>query len=143
MRTMIVSGIVIVLAIRLLAWAWSAPIEAQAATVEPLVTVVLTATAEPMPTPTLAQLGTPIRVQFDLGTYGTSLQVEGQKTFVLWAAAGQVMTLTSDRTFAARMTAPNGDDVPFTRSAATLSANGDYVLTVAGEGSFTFWVDIR
>ena len=127
MRTTIVAGIVIVLAIRLLAWAWSAPIEAQSATGEPLVTVVPTAIAVPMPTPTLAQLGTPIRVQFELGTYGTSLQVEGQKTFVLWARAGQVMKLTSDRTFAARLTAPDGD----------------YLLTVASESIFTFWVDIR
>ena len=137
MRTTIVAGIVIVLAIRLLAWAWSAPIEAQSATVVP------TATALPAPTPTLAQLGTPVRVQFDIGTYGTSLQVEGQKTFVLWARAGQVMKLTSDRTFAARLTAANDGDVPFDQLSATLPANGDYLLTVANEGSFTFWVDIR
>jgi hypothetical protein len=143
MRTLIVSGIVIVLAIRLLAWAWSAPIAAQAPTVEPLVTVMPTVTAAPIPTPTLAQLGTPLRVQFELGTYGTSLQVEGQKTFALWARAGQVMKLTSDRTFAARLSAPNGDDVQFDQLTATLPADGDYVLTVGGEGSFTFWVDIR
>ncbi len=141
MRTTIVAGIVIVLAIRLLAWAWSAPIEAQSATGEPLVTVV--PTVAPIPTATLAQLGTPVRVQFDIGTYGTSLQVKGQKTFVLWARAGQVMRLTSDRTFAARMTAPNGDDVPFSQLAATLPSNGDYVLTVASDDSFTFWIDIR
>jgi hypothetical protein len=145
MRTLIVSGILIVLAIRLLAWAWSAPVEAQGPSAEPLVTVVPTATTTPAPAPTatLAQLGTPSRVQFKPGAYGESLQVEGQKTFVLWARAGQVMKLTSDRTFAARLSAPSGNDVPFTELTATLPANGDYLLTVAGEGGFTFWVDIR
>lgn len=143
MRTTIVAGIVIVLAIRLLAWAWSAPVEAQGQMPEALITVAPTATALPAPTPTLAQLGTPVRVQFDLGTYGTTLQVQpGQTTYALWARQGQAMTILADRPFAVRMTAPGGADVPFDGGRAILPEIGDYLLTVAGEG-FALSIDIR
>lgn len=141
MRTLIFAAFVVVVAIRLAAWASAAPAE-QAPTAAPLVTVVATITPQPTTAPVLTH-GQAQRVRFKPGAYGESLQVDSQQTFVLWAKAGQVMKLTSDRTFAARMTAPSGGDVPFDQLTATLPASGDYLLTVASHSGFTFYIDIR
>lgn len=142
MRTLIFAAFVVVVAIRLAAWANAAPAEQETPTAEPLVTVVATITPQPTTTPVLTH-GEAQRVRFKPGAYGESLQVEGQETFVLWAKAGQVMKLTSDRTFAAKLSDPSGNDVLFEQLTATLPSSGDYLLTVAGNSGFTFYVDIR
>jgi len=142
MRTLIFAAFVVVVAIRLAAWASAAPAEQVTATAEPLVTVVATTAPQPTTTPALTH-GEPQRVQFKIGAYGESLQVDSQQTFVLWAKAGQTLKLTSDRTFAAKFSDPSGNDVPFDQLTATLPASGDYLLTVAEDSGFTFFVDIR
>jgi hypothetical protein len=106
------------------------------------VVVVATIAPQPTMTPVLTH-GQAQRVRFKPGAYGESLQVDSQQTFVLWAKAGQVMKLTSDRTFAVKLSDPSGNDVLFEQLTATLPASGDYLLTVAGESGFTFFVDIR
>lgn len=99
-----------------------------------------TPTVEPEPTPTLAH-GEAQRVRFAVGTYGQTLTVDGQQTFVLWAAEGQVMRVSGQEGMVARLTAPGGDDVAFGERGALLPANGDYLLTVAGTDAIS--IDIR
>jgi len=143
MRTLIIVAIAIVIGIRAVDWFWSPPNEG-ASHADVLVTVQPTVTPMPPPTPTLAQLGEPVRVQFPRGTYGTSINMStAQTTYILWARAGQTLHLTSDQPFAARLSAPGGEDLPLTTLAATLPASGDYLLTVAGAQAFTFSIDIR
>lgn len=145
MRTLLIAAVVVVIGFKGLGWFFSPPADSPTHVVraEPLVTVAPTSTPMPQPTPTLAQLGKPARVQFTAGTYGTTLTTSAQTTYVLWARSGQVMTLSSEEAFNVRMTAPSGADVPFENLRATLPANGDYLLTVVGGQAFTFSIDIR
>lgn len=106
---------------------------------EPLVTVAPTPTTAPTP----AQTG-PQRVQFAIGTYGTSLEGVGRAEYLLWAARGQTMRIVTQADAAYSMTGPDGATVGFADGAALLPANGDYTLTVdAGSSRFMFSVDIR
>lgn len=117
---------------------------------EPIVTIYPTST--PTTAPALAitvqatvlpalQHGNPERLRFANGAYGAAPRIDGQQTFVLWAAAGQRLRLAGESGLTARLTAPSGDDVALVDGAATLPADGDYVLTVAGVEQFS--VDIR
>lgn len=112
---------------------FSPPTESPAAVVghgEPLVTIVPTAVPKPEATPTLTH-GTAERVQFAVGTYGTTLTTEGQQSFVFWARAGQLMTLVGEGA-SYRLTAPSGAEATFAENTVTLPETGDYTLTVAG-----------
>lgn len=94
----------------------------------------------PEPSPTLAHTDA-VRVNFLVGTYGTTLQVEGTQSFVLWMAVGQTMRIAGQDGMAARLTAPSGADVELGADGALLPESGDYALTVAGTDSVS--VDVR
>lgn len=120
---------------------------------QPLPTVTLAATpvAGPtaLPTPSPAPYdGKRIRVQFDRGTYGTSLSNEGLRQYELWAREGQVMSVVLNAGMASfALKSPAGADIPLTQSGQkvswTLVGTGDFILTASATGKYTFAVEIR
>jgi hypothetical protein len=82
--------------------------------------------------------GDPQRMRFQIGTYGDTYTAG---TWVLWAAAGQTLTLAGADLVNAKLTAPNGELVLLEGNKAVLPASGDYILTVAGLEEFG--IDIR
>ena len=108
-------------------------------------------TATPAPTATPQPIsGAPVRVQFDLGSYGETLTSTVSTSYLLWAKAGQTFTttLTADSTALASLYAPDGvalyqDLAAGYTAKATLSTNGDYRLEIRTSGQFTAGVMIR
>ena len=108
-------------------------------------------TATPAPTATPQPIsGAPVRVQFDLGSYGETLTSTVSTSFLLWAKAGQAFTttLTADSTALASLYAPDGvalyqDLAAGYTAKATLPTNGDYRLEIRTSGQFTAGVMIR
>ena len=121
-------------------------------TTRPALAIEVTATT----TPTVAAVATPVaygeprRVNFERGTYGTELKGQGAEQYILWAAQSQVMTiefLTGSSVQAYLVISGQNEMLPMTseRSKATINlpATGDYILRAAGDGEFTFKVEIR
>ena len=108
-------------------------------------------TATPAPTATPQPIsGAPVRVQFDLGSYGETLTSTVSTSYLLWAKAGQTFTttLTADSTALASLYAPDGvalyqDLAAGYTAKATLPTNGDYRLEIRTSGQFTAGVMIR
>jgi len=108
-------------------------------------------TATPAPTATPQPIsGAPVRVQFDLGSYGETLTSTVSTSYLLWAKAGQAFTttLTADSTALASLYAPDGvalyqDLAAGYTAKATLPTNGDYRLEIRTSGQFTAGVMIR
>lgn len=117
----------------------------QSVSVEPTAapTVTATATAQPIS-------GDPVRVQFDLGSYGETITGTVSTRYLLWAAAGQVFTttLSSNTAALASLYAPDGvalyqELAGGYTAAATLPASGDYRLEIRSSGNYTVGVEIR
>lgn len=108
-------------------------------------------TATPAPTATLQPVsGEPVRVQFDLGSYGETLTNTVGAQYLLWAAAGQTFTttLSADSTALASLYAPDGvalyqDLAAGYTAKATLPSSGDYRLEIRSSGSYTVGVMIK
>ena len=81
------------------------------------------------------------RVNFAVGTYGSTLATHRTSTFVLWAREGQTFRIAGAEGMTARLTAPSGIDVGLVDGDVTLPETGDYLLTVSGVDQIG--VDIR
>jgi hypothetical protein len=111
----------------------------------------LLSTATPAPTPTLAPVtGEPVRVRFDLDSYGDTITGTVSTAYLLWARAGQAFTttLTSGSTATASLYTPDGVALYQELAAgytakATLPTNGDYRLEIRSSGNYTAGVMIR
>lgn len=111
----------------------------------------LPSTPTPQPTATLAPvMAEPIRVHFDLGSYGDTITGTISTAYLLWARSGQAFTttLTSNSTATASLYAPDGvalyqDLAAGYTAKATLPTNGDYRLEIRSRGAFTAGVMIR
>lgn len=80
-------------------------------------------------------------MRFQTGTYGGSYFVDGdQSTWILWAAAGQTLTIAAEDR-ARVLLSFYGSDYVFEDKKVILPASGNYLLTVAGVDQFT--IDIR
>jgi len=106
-------------------------------------TVTATATVQPIS-------GAPVRVQFDLGSYGETLTNTASTSYLLWAKAGQTFTtsLSANTTATASLYAPDGavlyrDLAAGYTAAATLPTNGDYRLEIRSSGQYEVGVMIR
>jgi len=106
-------------------------------------TVAVTPTVQPIS-------GDPVRVQFDLGSYGETLTGTVSTQYLLWAKAGQAFTTTlaSNTTALASLYAPDGVALYQELAAgytakATLPTNGDYRLEIRTSGQYTAGVMIR
>lgn len=124
---------------------------------EPLPVVISATPAHVAATPTVTPTATmqpvsgdPVRVQFDLGSYGETLTNTVGTQYLLWAAAGQTFTttLSADSTALASLYAPDGvalyqDLAAGYTAKATLPANGDYRLEIRTSGSYTVGVMIK
>ena len=108
-------------------------------------------TATPAPTATPQPIsGAPVRVQFDLGSYGETLTSTVSTSYLLWAKAGQTFTttLSANTTALASLYAPDGVALYQELAAgytakATLPTNGDYRLEIRSSGNYTVGVMIR
>ena len=108
-------------------------------------------TATPAPTATPQPIsGAPVRVQFDLGSYGETLTSTVSTSYLLWAKAGQTFTttLSANTTALASLYAPDGvalyqELAAGYTAAATLPTSGDYRLEIRTSGQFTAGVMIR
>lgn len=108
-------------------------------------------TATPAPTATPQPIsGAPVRVQFDLGSYGETLTSTVSTSYLLWAKAGQTFTttLSANTTALASLYAPDGvalyqELAAGYTAAATLPTSGDYRLEIRTSGSYTVGVMIR
>lgn len=120
---------------------------------EPTRTPVVTATAAVTPeaTATLQPItNQPIRIQFDIGTWGDVITGTNSSQYLLWAAQGQTFTttLTSEQSTLASLYAPDGKPLYEQMSSgntarATLPSSGDYVLEIRASGTFTAEIEIR
>lgn len=110
-----------------------------------------TVTAAPTSTATVQPISSaPVRVQFDLGSYGETITGTVSTQYLLWAKAGQAFTttLSANTTALASLYAPNGgalfDNVRGGDLAAvTLPTDGDYRLEIRSSGNYTVGVMIR
>lgn len=108
-------------------------------------------TATPAPTATPQPIsGAPVRVQFDLGSYGETLTSTVSTSYLLWAKAGQTFTatLSANTTALASLYAPDGVALYQELAAgytakATLPTNGDYRLEIRSSGNYTVGVMIK
>ena len=108
-------------------------------------------TATPAPTATPQPIsGAPVRVQFDLGSYGETLTSTVSTSYLLWARAGQAFTttLSANNTAQASLYAPDGVALYQELAAgytakATLPTNGDYRLEIRSSGNYTVGVMIK
>lgn len=114
------------------------------------------ATVQPAPTGTVTPWSTsqppsanPIRVNFALGTYGTTLQGSGNQAYLLWARSGQVMTVKPDSVHPVNISllAPDRSQVAVEVIDGIgnykLPADGDYTLSFVTAGGFSVEVEIR
>lgn len=82
------------------------------------------------------------RVEFAPGSYGATVPVYGDKeTFILWAAAGQTMTVKAETAGRMMLTAPSGRMIQTINGVGYLFESGDHVLTVSGVREVT--IEIR
>lgn len=102
--------------------------------------------ATPLPAPT----GAAIRVQFESGSYGTTLTGTVGTNYLLWAAAGQTLTVTlrSDQSVLASLYSVGGQPLYEQMAAgntarANLVASGDHTLQIQATGAYTVGVEIR
>lgn len=108
-------------------------------------------TATPAPTATPQPIsGAPVRVQFDLGSYGETLTSTVSTSYLLWAKAGQTFTttLSANNTAQASLYAPDGVALYQELAAgytakATLPTSGDYRLEIRSSGRYTAGVMIK
>jgi len=111
------------------------------------------ASFRPSPAPTATPQpisGAPVRVQFDLGSYGETLTSTVSTSYLLWAKAGQTFTttLSANTTALASLYAPDGVALYQELAAgytakATLPTNGDYRLEIRSSGNYTVGVMIK
>lgn len=91
----------------------------------------------------------PQRVQFDRGTYGTTLQGSGEARYLLWARAQQRFTMqfANGSGCYAKLNHVGNDGTLLTANGeqlvATLQADGDHVLAVRCPGDYSIVVEIR
>lgn len=115
-----------------------------------------TATAQPQPMVTVTPWATsqpasanPIRVNFAIGTYGTTLTENGNQAYLLWARGGQVMTVkpSSEQPLNISLLAPDKTQVVVEVvdgvGSYKLPSNGDYTLSFVTGGGFSVAVEIR
>ncbi len=115
-----------------------------------------TAVASPQPTGTVTPWATsqppsanPIRVNFALGTYGTTLAGNGNQAYLLWARGGQVMTVkpSSEQPLNISLLASDRSQVVVEVingvGSYKLPSNGDYTLSLVTGGGFSVAVEIR
>ena len=119
------------------------PTRTPVATGTAVVTPAITATLQPI-------TNQPIRIQFEIGTYGEVITGTQSSKYLLWAAQGQVFTttLTSQQSALASLYAPNGKPLyeqmaAGNTAAAKLPSSGDYMLEIRSSGRFTAEVEIR
>lgn len=115
-----------------------------------------TVTAQPQPTGAITPWATvqppsanPIRVNFAAGTYGTTLNGNGNQAYLLWARGGQVMTVkpSSEQPLNISLIAPDKSQVAVEVvdgvGSYKLPSNGDYTLSFVTAGGFSVAVEIR
>jgi hypothetical protein len=145
--------VAIVLSVFILSVGWCVgrPVQSQApaslASGEPIVTIVPPPAVAPaavtFPTPAAPQ-----RVQFERGTYGSTLTGTNSQAFLLWAAQGQTFSAYLVGAPAQMALQHDGrilfaDVQPATLQKVQLPANGDYTLIVSATVPFTVGVEIR
>lgn len=123
------------------------PVTMPTPTAQPTVTAAPTVTVTPTAQPIS---GNPVRVQFDLGSYGETITGTVSTSYLLWASAGQVFTttLSANTTSLASLYAPDGaalyqELAAGYTAAATLPTSGDYRLEIRSSGRYTAGVMIR
>lgn len=121
------------------------PVAPPTPTAKPTVTAAPTSTATVQPIS-----GAPVRVQFDLGSYGETLTNTVSTSYLLWAKAGQTFTttLSANTTALASLYAPSGVVLYQELAAgytakATLPTDGDYRLEIRSSGRYTAGVMIK
>lgn len=115
-----------------------------------------TPTAQPQPTGTVTPWATsrppvndPLRVQFGRGTWGTTLDGNGNQAYLLWACGGQTMTVkpSSQHPMNISLLAPDGKQVPVEVvqgvGSYKLPVDGDYTLSFVTDGGYSVAVEIR
>ena len=117
------------------------------------VATVATEQATPAPTATVElqpATGEGVRVEFERGSYGTTLLGATSTKYLLWADQGQVftVTLTANSTSLASLYGPDGAALyeqlaAGNTAAATLPTSGDFSLEIRASGGYTVGVEIR
>ena len=104
--------------------------------------------AQPLPTATVTPwvvVSEPVRVQFPIGSYGTTTTTDQPTAYLLWARAGQRMKIAPALQF--RVYGPNGDKLQLSQDGnifyLDLPANGDYTVEVGTDQSVDVAFEIR
>lgn len=114
----------------------------QPPTGDPVVEVLPTTTPTTAVTPSATPLAQ--RVQFPLGSYGVTLGGNKAGKYLLWARAGQTLSLKyTAGVCKSELLGPDGGELLAGKLTTKLLQDGDQVLTVYCDGNFSFGVDIR
>lgn len=99
--------------------------------------------AAPLP----AITGSPVHIEFPVGSYGTSVLVEQSTRFELWAVAGQTMKLSASSNPGKSQVdvfGPNGTQLqPIGSGVYRLLSNGKHTIDIYTEQHFTLAFEIR
>ncbi|MEZ4868691.1 MAG: hypothetical protein R3C14_45605 [Caldilineaceae bacterium] len=92
-------------------------------------------------------VGDPLQVQFAPGSYGAVISVKQSTRYLLWAKAGQFMTLTTVGDVPGRVSAsiyaPNGVGLHLDGGAVLLPIDGNYTIDVYTQAPFSLAIKIQ